>query len=271
MGSDHHLVPNRCRFCGTTNRQITREHIWPAWFADYLPPLGKPGHAVRWSSDSGRQWWRQPALSATVRTFCDTCNSGWMSDIEAAAKPIVGPMMTGHATELNAAAQRIVANWAVVKGLVAAQVSQTEQPIPARHYDDVYSARGAPADTVRVWIGRKGNLADPISGRVTLFGAHFMPLTHVPRGFPPLPALNEYIVRGGMLNATIFQAGHFFALTFHHDRPGLQMQPVPRSAAAHCFVSIWPTRQTTWWPPPLPIDGLGNQHHITRFFKMKLA
>jgi hypothetical protein len=74
-----------------------------------------------------------------------------------------------------------------------------------------------------------------------------------------------------MLNATSFQVGHFFALALHHDWPGLQVQPIPMSRAGHCFVSIWPTRQTARWPPPFPIDGLGNQHRITQFFLMKAA
>jgi hypothetical protein len=194
-----------------------------------------------------------------------------MSEIEAAAKTIVGPMTSGQAVELDTAAQRVVANWVVLKGLVAVHVSRTEQPIPAWHYDDVYSARGAPADKVRVWIGRRENLADPVAGGVTLLDAHFMPLTNVPRRFPRDPALNAYIATGGMLNATSFQVGHFYALTLHHDRPGLQVQPVPRSAAGHCFTSIWPTRRVARWPPPFPIDGLGNLHRITQFFLMKVA
>jgi hypothetical protein len=263
------LVRTPCRFCGATNRQITNEHVWPEWLADYLPTFRRHGHSERWSSAAGRQRWRQPLLMATVRVFCDACNSGWMSEIEAGAKPIVGPMMTGLSVELDPAAQRVVANWAVLKGLVAVQTSQTEQPIQAKQYHDVYSARGAPTDTVRVWVGRQDNLADPLPGRVILFDSHFMPLTNVARGFPTNPALNKYIASGGMLNATTFRVGHFFALVLHHDWPGLQVRPVPGTAAEHCFVPIWPVGPTVRWPPPFPADGLGNPHHITRFFQLK--
>jgi hypothetical protein len=30
-------VPNPCRFCGSTDRQITNEHVWPDWLHNYLP------------------------------------------------------------------------------------------------------------------------------------------------------------------------------------------------------------------------------------------
>lgn len=191
-----------------------------------------------------------------------------MSGIEADAKQIVGPMMLGHAVLLDPPAQRAVANWAVLKGLVAVQTSKPEQ-IPENHYNDVYRAKGAPAETAHVWLGRRDNLGNPLSGKATLFASHFMPLTNIPRRFPRDPALNAYINRGGKLNATSFQVGHFFALVLQHDWPGLQVQPIPRSRAEQCFVSVWPTHATTRWPPPQPIDHLGDQHTITQYFLMK--
>jgi hypothetical protein len=122
-------VPNPCRFCGATDRQITREHVWPAWLRDFLPKLTGPGHAERWSSASGRERWQQKPLSATVREFCEDCNSGWMSELEYAAKPVVGPMVAGQTVKLDETAQEIVAKWVAVKGLVAVQTISVPQPI----------------------------------------------------------------------------------------------------------------------------------------------
>src|SRR5688572_1569835 len=73
-------VSNPCRFCGTTNRQITNEHVWPDWLRDYLPPFTDLGDIERYSPATRRQRWRQPFLTTTVRAFCDGCNSGWMAD-----------------------------------------------------------------------------------------------------------------------------------------------------------------------------------------------
>jgi hypothetical protein len=261
-----------CRFCGATDQKITNEHVWPEWLEDFVPPSAGPGYAERWSSADGRQEWKQQLLSATVRMFCEPCNTGWMSDIEGAAKHIVGPMVQGIPTMLDAAAQRSVANWAVLKGLVAAQTSKTPQPIPDRHFRRVCAAKGAPANTVWVWIGQRQNLAHPTKpGRAKLFDSHFMPVTNAERKDSLDGDLEKkYISEGGVFNGMIFSVGHFFALVVQHDWPGLQFRPIQGSDAEQAFVSIWPVGDDVPWPPPLPVDVLGDTHHVTQFFEMGL-
>ncbi|KAB1160981.1 hypothetical protein F6X68_06645 [Micromonospora sp. AMSO12t] len=262
-------MPNACRFCGTTNRQITKEHVWPDWLREYLPALRQYGHIERWNSAGGRQQWQQPVLTATVRVFCGACNNGWMSQLEDAAKRIVGPMVVGNAVKLDANAQQTVANWVALKGLVAAQTSSVEQPIPESHYRRVYHLKGAPPNTMRVWIGRRLNLADPNwPRRAQLFGAHFIPVTDKLPVFPVPPDFERYRSEGGVFNATIFQVGHFFALALQHDWPGLRARPNPGSAAAGALRPIWPTARTVEWPPPRPVDDLGNPHKVTRFLQI---
>jgi hypothetical protein len=252
-----------------TNRKITKEHVWPAWLADYIPDASALGHAERWSSGAGRQRFPQRLLAATVRAFCETCNSGWMSQLELAAKPIVGPMVSGLIADLDTKAQQVIANWVALKGLVAVQTSQTEQPIPERHYKAIYDARGAPANTIQVWIGQRRNLAAPHRlGVVEDFSAEFMPLTNVLPHFPRPALLARYLSEGGIINATIFRVGHFFALVIQHDWPGLQVRPIVGSDADYAFKPIWPAVSTVRWPPLRPVDVLGNSHHLTKFFEM---
>ena len=161
-------VSNPCRFCRATDRKITREHVWPDWLRDYLPPFDEDADIERWSPGTSRQGWSQPFLATTVRAFCDGCNSGWMADIEAAAKPIVGPMVIGQPTELDAGAQQIVASWVALKGQVAAQASKLDPGIPEPHYAGVYNVRGAPANTMRMWVGHRWILADHQPGRAQI-------------------------------------------------------------------------------------------------------
>jgi hypothetical protein len=260
-------VPSPCRFCGATNRRITNEHVWPDWLHDYLPTSTHQGHSERWSSAAGRQRWRQPMLAATVRVFCEDCNTGWMSDLEAEAKSIVGPMVIGEAVDLDTDAQRIVANWVAVKGLVAVQTSQVQQPIPKYHYRRVHHFQGAPPNTMRVWIGRRLNLADPVRpGEAQLFDSHLMPVTDVFRVFPMPANLERYRSEGGVFNGTIFQVGHFLALALQHDWPGLRARLEPNAAAA--LLPIWPAGPDVRWPPPRPVDNLGDAHKITQFLQI---
>ncbi len=47
-----------------------------------------------------------------VRAVCKPCNGGWMSTLEARAKPIVGPLTRGEAVEIPPTARATIATWA---------------------------------------------------------------------------------------------------------------------------------------------------------------
>ncbi len=59
--------------------------------------------------------WYQPAFEATLKSVCPECNSGWMSKIETAAKPLALPLMLGHSLALAPEAQQKLAVWAYLK------------------------------------------------------------------------------------------------------------------------------------------------------------
>lgn len=163
----------------------------------------------------------------------------------------------------------IVANWVALKGLVAVHTSNVEQPIPEPHYRRVHAFEGAPPNTMRVWIGRRWNLTDPNRpSRAQLFESHFMPVTNVFPGFPLPPDLERYRSEGGVFNATVFRVGHFFALALQHDWPGLRARPKLGSAAADALLPIWPAGRTIQWPPPRPVEDLGDPHKVTRFLQL---
>jgi hypothetical protein len=88
-------------------------------------------------------------------------------------------------------------------------------------------------------------------------------------GFAPLPPdVERYRQEGGLFNGTIFQVGHFFALAFQHDWPGLRTYPKPESEAVDALPQIWPIGPTVHWPPPTPVDDLGDLHKVTRFLQI---
>jgi hypothetical protein len=58
-----------------------------------------------------------------VRCVCggsrQTCNGGWMKDMDDAAVPIMTKMIRGESTRLSPEHQRVIAGWAVLKQMVA--------------------------------------------------------------------------------------------------------------------------------------------------------
>lgn len=55
----------------------------------------------------------------TIRSVCASCNNGWMSALEAAAKPKLLPLITGQEVSLSTDDQLLVAQWIAMKIMVA--------------------------------------------------------------------------------------------------------------------------------------------------------
>lgn len=55
----------------------------------------------------------------TIRSVCASCNNGWMSALESAAKPKLLPLITGQVGSLSAGDQLLVAQWIAMKVMVA--------------------------------------------------------------------------------------------------------------------------------------------------------
>jgi hypothetical protein len=52
-------------------------------------------------------------LDAQVRRVCQGCNGGWMSQLEAQAKPLLEPMFNGEPVTLEPDKQTVLATWTV--------------------------------------------------------------------------------------------------------------------------------------------------------------
>src|SRR5437667_2935656 len=112
-----------CVFCGSS-LNLTKEHGWPQWIDGFLPPrlINQTRIADDFVPESrGR---RKTVSGNTVGLVCDDCNNGWMSRLESAAKPLIGPMMQGCGSVLDEAAQRVIATWVVKTYLVLTASNQ---------------------------------------------------------------------------------------------------------------------------------------------------
>ena len=107
-----------CAFCGGT--PITAEHGWPKWLENVLP-----GRRIRQSSIPDdfiprQRGMRRSVAGGEVRAVCESCNTGWMSNIETDARSVVGPMIEGCGTNLDQQNQATVATWIIKTCLVHA-------------------------------------------------------------------------------------------------------------------------------------------------------
>ena len=100
-----------CIFCCGEARQ-TKEHAVPQWFAKLKPANvsvrveGEHRNVQKWDILTDK-------VELKVRGCCTECNSGWMSDLEDEARPILLPLIGGQEVQLVVSAQRVIATWAM--------------------------------------------------------------------------------------------------------------------------------------------------------------
>ncbi len=107
-----------CLFCARAGR-MSKEHLWPKWAQAAIAPdqRGKKIRSALHDGPPGEPFktWEAPVFEATLKDVCVGCNSGWMSKVEASAKPFALPLMLGRSIALGPEAQRKLALWAYLK------------------------------------------------------------------------------------------------------------------------------------------------------------
>ncbi len=107
-----------CLFCGRGGK-MSKEHLWPRWVQAAIAP-DQRGRKIRnalYDGPPGEPFkaWEAPVFETTVKGVCVECNGGWMSKIEASAKPFALPLVLGRSIALASEAQRKLALWAYLK------------------------------------------------------------------------------------------------------------------------------------------------------------
>lgn len=246
-----------CMFCGAQG-PLTLEHVWPRWVGDVadaiLADTGALG--MPWIAKRGGTLRTAYGLDATGRVVCGPCNTGWMSGMEGAIRPLLSPMIRGyetytppktpiHTARLTTAEQEMIAAWAFKTALIIDRVR------PSRHLTDAiasaFHAERKPPTNCMMWLGSYG-------GAGMAFAARFsdMPV-----------AVSKYWTRDG-----IWQAGESYrngvVITLNVYRIVAQIAvfddtdlPAMSSLADRSTETevIWPPQPThiTW-----PVTGRGT-------------
>jgi hypothetical protein len=112
--------PGRCIFCGGFG--LTKEHVLPDWLRSIFPRSPADTHTVGtvdWINLPtvgpiplpGRSQRQGQAGSKKVKVVCKSCNTGWLSAMEEATKPILSALVQGTACALTITQQRALAIW----------------------------------------------------------------------------------------------------------------------------------------------------------------
>ena len=208
-------MPFACAFCGSTKRPRGREHV----FADWLNSIGLEAGQVEvhtgWLNRVARRWTTE-GFTATVRAVCDDCNHGWLSQLEAAAKPVLTPLILGQPMELSVDDQRLIATWSCKTALVAMLSSSDEQRaqgygVPPTEYQALYATREHPEPLPgsQYWIGTYVGERPPGAVRITPLGIELegMPPPDDPSAYSLTIMVGPLLVHGVRFTTPIAAAG----------------------------------------------------------------
>jgi hypothetical protein len=100
---------------------MTKQHIWPKWLKKICPPTATShtqtiGEFITFSPGSMHpprsvRTHKGHAGSRKIKNVCVTCNNGWMSQLEEAAKESAVPLILNQKFNLTSYQQRELARW----------------------------------------------------------------------------------------------------------------------------------------------------------------
>ena len=190
----------RCIFCGDGG--LSREHVWPAWAAKYLPDMA---HAVMAGLEltpdsfvSPRERLRTMQGSTknlTVKAVCRRCNNGWMGRLEEAAKPAVTVLLTRDGSAISADQAAPLRRWIFMKSACLDHARFIESVFdPASLV--AFRAGGDLPTNFQAWIYRNDTDAWCAALRMLTFVA-------VQPGEPVYEACNARLMLWGLGSSTI--------------------------------------------------------------------
>jgi hypothetical protein len=183
-------------------------------------------------------------LQVKVKDVCERCNTGWMSRLEASARPILTPIILGTSVTLRVTDQPVLAAWVLKTSLVTMLVSSADQRaagygVPASEFADLYAYRDKkrPPKYVQVWLGH-------YEGEQLLHSTQTTPMVVTARGLPPPPYPQGYVFS--------ILLGKAFICGVRFTTPSLQIHLLPVQG----FAQIWPVKGEVTWPKGDPVDDL---------------
>jgi len=124
-----------CMFCGGS--PVNAEHVWPDWINKVLQANGGLDFTVRHGRSESQGFedeWSSKGITATVRAVCESCNSGWMSELENEASRILRWLIKGSERSLRGPSRALIGLWAAKTVFVADRTHKIlHRAVPEAH------------------------------------------------------------------------------------------------------------------------------------------
>jgi len=236
----------RCVFCG--EGPLSAEHVFPEWIAELFREhvgTGDWGH----SNSALKKVWFKPRLDVTAKFVCKGCNSGWLSEIENDAKPVLAPLILGRGLPvlLSLADQRVLAYWAFKTALTASLVSDKKLFGP-EPFAELYRRKAPPPLRTVIWTagynsGRPESSIRPRTGRIVV------------SAYPTQRAATRFETQSRLITVSIYW---FVFQVLQYDGYSI---PGRAFAQIRGIKRIWPLDAPTdgpfEWPPDRAALGKG--------------
>jgi hypothetical protein len=230
-----------CVFCGASgaNVKITREHTFSDWINQVLTPdVVGPDITYERSIMHGPQagtvnaWPAAEITGHTLRAVCKSCNNGWMSQLEAQARPLIEPMIKGYNASLTTEQQITIATWAAMKAAVFEYV-WTDIPVLTAADREVIMTQNRPPASVQV--------------RLAAVESKGYPLRALGRGYEVRGPDNKAICLTVTIGCLVVQV---------FGGPGAGTHGLRTASKTGVdFIGIFPPQlRTVQWPPARALD-----------------
>ncbi|RST25311.1 hypothetical protein EF908_00350 [Streptomyces sp. WAC04770] len=223
-----------CVFCGA--RANSKEHVVPQWLTRQIPTAARTADESWGRYDDGGNLHMLPPRKAgttTVKCVCTSCNSGWMSSLEAGVQPFLYDLMIGERTlSLSTEQQGVLAAWALKTLMMLVQTQPEKYRSAISAADHTLLGQNHRLSTRRM-IARAFHVPVPGDESSCTWVEGMVRKTIKPyRGFIGLLRIGTFAVRITSLN---MPGGMEIA----------PMAPLPHSEP------LWPVQQMWSWPPYL--------------------
>jgi hypothetical protein len=251
-----------CVFCGSIN--VTKQHVWPDWLKSIVPrkypehfqmltmiDIHTPGIAVLQPDIRHK---RGPSGTRKIRNVCAKCNSGWMSRIESAAKPMLTDLILGKARILDNTQQLALSTWITLISIVAEYTDKPTLSIPT-HHRRYLMEKNLPPEGWRIWIGAYSGVRWGECHDYRHFGLAIVPKNTFHSIRPECNTQFSTFVIGSLLI-------HAASTTIQN------LTPTFNSIVDHGLEQIWPSlKQNVTWPTSFALSDEHVDYISDAFFR----